>query len=354
MSESKNFPRTSQRLSELLLDSVMTNTSDAIVLTNPDNKIIAWNASAESLLGYPASEAIGQYINLIIDDSTLAEIKNASHPHNTITLKKSSGGTLPVLLQFDQVVDDEMLVAVCYVFRNAQDAPADKANAEDRTRAMQSFTYSVSHDLRAPLRRIINYAQILEEDHKNSLSEEVARLISRMSKNADKMNELLDGLLSYSRVDQQPLQKNIVNVESLVNGLVSELQKQPDTSRIAFTVRNMERCEADHALLRRAFENLLSNAIKFTRTKDAPTIEIGYAATSDTHNYYVKDNGVGFDMQYSYKLFNIFQRLHNPVEFEGIGVGLAIVHNIISRHGGKARAEGSVNEGAVFWISIPK
>jgi PAS domain S-box-containing protein len=349
-----NFPD-SQSLNGLLLERVMNHASDAIVLTNPEDVVTAWNSAAEKLFGYSASEVIGQSIMLIIDPHILRGVRTISNETDHISCRQADGKSIQVSLRLAEVVDgDNNLLAFCYLFTDQRDNASQQEVIKEKERAVESFMYSVSHDLRAPLRRIINYAEILEEDHLPSLDEEVKRLVTRMAKNAEKMSDLIEDLLSYSRVSQQAIKKSMVNVESLVNNVVAELKNLPDPGRINFSIKSMTPAEADPALLKRVFENLLSNAVKFSRTKETSIIEIGCESRLDSTNYYVRDNGVGFDLQYASKLFNIFQRLHSPSEYEGTGIGLAIVHQIIARHGGKIWAEGKVNEGAVFYFSLPK
>lgn len=358
MSEQKKSPINfsgNQSLNGLLLESVMNLASDAIVLTNSADVITGWNAKAEKLFGYNALEAVGQSITMIVERGTLLNIRTVSNTTDQISCRHVDGKSIQVSMRFAEVVDgDKNLLAFCYLFNDDRESTKRQEAIKEKERSMESFMYSVSHDLRAPLRRIINYAEILQEDHLPSLNDEVKRLVTRMAKNAEKMAELIEGLLSYSRMSQQPIKKSMVNVEGLVNSLVAELKDTTDLGRISITIRSMTSSEADPTMLKRAFENLISNAIKFTNTKEQAIIEIGSEPGQDSTNYYVKDNGVGFDLQYAFKLFNIFQRLHNPSEYEGTGIGLAIVKQIISRHGGKVWAEGKVNEGAIFYFSLPK
>jgi PAS domain S-box-containing protein len=358
MSEQKkspvNFPG-NHSLNGLILESVMRHSSEAIVVTNAADEITGWNAAAEKLFGYNKLEAIGQSITLIDDRENVLRLRSVSNESNKITCRNVDGSTIPVSMSFDEIVDtDKNLLAFCYIFHDLREHSKQKESVKEKERAMESFMYSVSHDLRAPLRRIINYAEILQEDHLSSMEEEVSRLVTRMAINAEKMSALIEGLLTYSRVSQHPIQKSKVNVSSLVNNLVNEIKNSPEAALIAFTIKPLESTEADPTLLKRVFENLLSNAVKFTTPKETRIIEIGCEPGRDSTNYYVKDNGVGFELQYAYKLFNIFQRLHNTAEFEGTGIGLAVVQQIISRHGGKVWAEGKVNEGAVFYFSLPR
>ena len=343
-----------QGANALLVKSLMDHVSDAIILTNPSDEITAWNLVAKELFGHSATEAIGQPISLIIDRASLLQFRTMSNDSSALIFKHKDGTMLPVSLSFDEIVDnDKNLLVICYFIKDYRENAKQQTLMKEKERAMESFMYSVSHDLRAPLRRIVNYAEILEEDHSASLDEEVRRLVSRMSKNAEKMGELINDLLSFSRVSQHPIKKSTVNVETLVSTVISELKGTGVMANATVTMKSLPIIEADLTLLKRVFENLLSNAVKFTRTINAPVIEVGSKVMPDSIHFYVKDNGVGFESQYASKLFNIFQRLHNPSEYEGSGIGLAIVQLIVSRHGGKVWAEGKLNEGSVFWFSFP-
>lgn len=218
---------------------------------------------------------------------------------------------------------------------------------------LESFTYSVSHDLRAPLRAVNGYSQILLQEHSPEINEEVARLLSIINGNAKKMGELIDNLLSLSKLGKREIQKGEVDMEALVQSVVTELQETNVGAKVCWKIAEIPPCFGDYRLLRQVWINLLSNALKYSGKKENPVVEAGSEINSHEVVYYVKDNGAGFDMKFSDQLFGVFQRLHKPSEFEGTGVGLAIVHRIIFRHGGKVWAEGAVGEGARFSFSVP-
>ena len=217
---------------------------------------------------------------------------------------------------------------------------------------LEAFSYSVSHDLRAPLRAIEGFSEILLEDHAGSLKDEGKRLLQTVRKNSLHMSQLIDDLLSFSRVARKDLVKKRVPMKDLA-GLVSEELKSGLKSADV-TIERLPDAFGDPALLRQVWTNLLSNAFKFTRQNPAPRILIGARKNKHETVYYVRDNGVGFDMKYLGKLFGVFQRLHGVEEFEGTGVGLAIVQRIIHKHGGRVWAEARLNEGATFHFSLPK
>lgn len=216
---------------------------------------------------------------------------------------------------------------------------------------LESFTYTVSHDLRAPLRAILGYTQILFEDHEASLNTEAIKLLNAVTSNAKRMGQLVDDLLDFSRMRRSELVKVTTSVDKIVEDVVRELI--PPQSRVSVKIGYLGYAKADTALLRHVFQNLISNAIKYSEKKDNPTIEISCNKNETGENvYFVRDNGAGFDMAYYNKLFGVFQRLHRQDEFEGTGVGLAIVERIISRHGGKVWAEGIIDKGATFYFTL--
>jgi light-regulated signal transduction histidine kinase (bacteriophytochrome) len=224
---------------------------------------------------------------------------------------------------------------------------------EAANEALGSFTYSVSHDLRAPLRGINGYAAMLLEDHAAALDPDALRLLGVIGENARQMGRLIDDLLRFSRLGRSEIEKTAVDVGALVRTVVDELRRLEPERAVAVTVGELAPISADGSMLRQVFANLIGNAWKFTRTRAGATIEIGCRRTRGETTYFVRDNGAGFDMQYSGKLFGVFQRLHRPDEFEGTGVGLAIVQRIVQRHGGRVWAEGEVGAGATFSFALP-
>jgi PAS domain S-box-containing protein len=220
---------------------------------------------------------------------------------------------------------------------------------------MEAFSYSVSHDLRSPLRGIIGFSSILEEDYAGRLDSEGRRIISIIKKNTLKMGILIDDLLSFSRMGKQALLKVTVDTNALISEVVAELmQSNPGHKIINWQIHVLPEVSADIKTYRQVWINLISNAIKYSSVKDKPVIEIGSYENENQHVFFVKDNGVGFNEEYENKLFKVFQRLHNADEFEGTGVGLAIVEKIITRHAGKVWAEGKEDLGACFYFSLPK
>lgn len=225
------------------------------------------------------------------------------------------------------------------------------AQLEASNMELEAFAYSVSHDLRAPLRAIEGFSRILMDEHRPSLSPEAQRYLGLVRNNALDMDKLIDDLLAFSRLARQELATKRVSPKEIVNLALKELESALEGRAVELTIADLPDCKADPALLKLVYINLLENAIKFTRGKDPATVEIGFIDLDDENVYFVKDNGVGFDMQYADKLFGVFQRLHRAEDFEGTGVGLANVQRIISRHGGRVWAEAEVDQGATFYFT---
>ena len=219
---------------------------------------------------------------------------------------------------------------------------------------LEAFSYSVSHDLRAPLRAINGYTRILVEDYSSVLDEEGKRICNIITTEALRMGDLIDDLLSFSRLSRKEIMPAKVDMKALVSSVYGELTRESERERIDFKIGKLPLAEGDPSLLHQVWVNLISNAIKFTSKKDRAVIEVGTKKSDNENIYCVRDNGAGFDLQYVDKLFGVFQRLHSEDEFEGTGVGLAIVQRIVQRHGGRVWAEGEVDKGATFYFSLPR
>lgn len=216
---------------------------------------------------------------------------------------------------------------------------------------LEAFTYSVSHDLRAPLRAVNGYAEMLNEDFGQKLNEEGKRIINNIAYNATKMGILIDDLLAFSRLGRKDLNKKLIDMNELMEGVLNDINKaHPNNAKV--NVKKLHNVKADYGLLYQAMFNLVSNAIKYSSKNKSSIVDISSKENGDEFVFTIKDNGVGFDMKYSDKLFGVFQRLHSQEEFEGTGVGLAIVQRVIAKHHGRVWAEGVLNEGATFNFSI--
>ncbi len=224
---------------------------------------------------------------------------------------------------------------------------------EAANKELEAFSYSVSHDLRAPLRAVDGFARMVLEDYAEKLDAEGRRQLRVIRDGAQKMGRLIDDLLGFSRLGRREMALADVDMMALVRDVAEELRKLETARIIEIAIAPLPATHGDPAMLRQVWANLLSNAIKFTRPRAPARIEVGGWTDGAESIYRVKDNGAGFNMEYADKLFGVFQRLHGPDEFEGTGVGLALVQRIVHRHGGRIWAEGKVNEGAAFSFALP-
>ncbi len=218
---------------------------------------------------------------------------------------------------------------------------------------LEGFSYYVSHDLRVPLRAIICFSQIFFEDHNENLDKEGKRVLNVVRDNAERMERLIDDLLNFSHLGRKGMKKKSIDIEKMAKDILNELKALNPERKPKITVNTLPAAYGDESLMREVLINLLSNAIKFSKNEKSSLVEVGGRLEKDENIYYVKDNGVGFDMKYSDKLFGVFQRLHSQEEFKGTGVGLALVQRIIERHAGRVWAEGKVNKGATFYFTLP-
>lgn len=220
---------------------------------------------------------------------------------------------------------------------------------------LEAFAYSVSHDLRAPVRHISGFTELLQKHTEPVLDDKARRYIAMIVDSANRMGSLVDDLLAFSRIGRAEAQDAVIDLAETVKGVLSDLAPETQARKITWRVGDLPKCQGDPAMLRLVFTNLISNAVKFTRTREHAEIQIN----SLNHRpeevvVFVKDNGVGFDMKYNNKLFGVFQRLHSQEAFEGTGIGLATVQRVIHRHGGRVWAEGAVEKGATFYLALPK
>jgi signal transduction histidine kinase/HAMP domain-containing protein len=228
------------------------------------------------------------------------------------------------------------------------------AALEAANKEMESFSYSVSHDLRAPVRAISGFSSLLWEDHKDHLDEEARRKIGIIRGQAERMGQLIDDLLAFSRLGRKAMEATELNMAELAQNTFQRLHDGAKSNSLEFHVGKLPNATADRSLLEQVWSNLLSNAIKFSAQKDHPVVEVGAIVAEDENIYFVRDNGAGFDPRYRDKLFGVFQRLHDESEFPGTGVGLALVHRIITRHGGRIWADSQPGDGATFHFSLPR
>jgi PAS domain S-box-containing protein len=364
------------------LVSIIESSDDAIIGKDLNAIITSWNKGAENIFGYTAGEMIGTSINRMIpaerlheEDQLLEKLKLGESVKHFETLRRAKDGRLINISMTTSAIKDASgkIVGVSKVARNI----TERKEAEERihqlnvdlerrvvertselqnaNQALEAFSYSVSHDLRAPLRHIMGFMQLLEKEAGPSLSEKSLERMATISGAARRMGNLIDDLLAFSRIGRMDLQKSDVDLDELVRQTLGDFQAETEKRGIVWKIQPLPSVRADCALLRMVLVNLISNAVKFTSARAQAQIEIGCAPSAEGETaIFIRDNGAGFDPQYADKLFGVFQRMHSQAEFEGTGIGLANVQRIIHRHGGRVWAEGVVDGGATFYFSIPK
>ena len=228
------------------------------------------------------------------------------------------------------------------------------AQLEAANKELESFSYSVSHDLRAPLRHVTGFALLLQKRGASLPDEKALHYLNTISESAKQMGILIDDLLAFSRIGRSEVKRSKIHLGNLVRGVLKDFEEETKGRDIVWEVGKLPEVSCDGSMLRLVFINLISNALKFTRPRSKGNIAIGCLYEKDEFIFFVRDNGVGFDPKYQDKLFGVFQRLHHQDEFEGTGIGLANVRRLIHRHGGTTWADGQVDKGATFYFSLPK
>ncbi len=358
------------------LATVVKQSNDAIYIHNNEGQIISWNEGAEKIYGYTESEALKMKIWNIIPHHMQVEIEEIVHKilqgekiELFETKRITKHGRLVDVLLSAAVISDpgsnqqsiaiterditQQKIADGQISQLNKDLENNVAELKNMNKELESFSYSVSHDLRAPLRAVNAYSKIFEEDYTAILDDDAKKLLAKINYNAQRMGTLIDDLLAFSKLGRKEVQRSLVNTKEIVEAILSEINLASPYKAV-IRVNELPTVYADSSLIRQVWVNLLSNAIKYSDKKESPEVEVGATETEHETTYYVKDNGAGFDMKYADKLFGVFQRLHANSEFEGTGIGLAIVQRIITRHGGRIWADAKVNEGATFYFTLPK
>ena len=236
----------------------------------------------------------------------------------------------------------------------AEESKRRAAEMEALNKELEAFSYSVSHDLRAPLRHIAGFSDMLQHHVDGSLDEKGKRYLNTIAESAKRMGHLIDDLLVFSRMGRAEMRHERVNLDKMFDETIEEFAPDIGSRKVNWKRHRLPEVSADRSLLKQVVVNLLSNALKYSSTREVSEIEIGSRDEADEHVIYVRDNGVGFDMAYANKLFGVFQRLHDGTQFEGTGIGLANVRRIVTRHGGRVWAEAELDKGATFYFSLPK
>jgi len=344
------------RESEEKYSTLVESSKDGIIMIQ-DGVLKFINTAATELVGYSIEEMINANF-----------LKFVAPVYRDLALKRYNdrieGRKLPSIHEIEILRKDGKTVPVEInsVLINIKGKATDLAFIRDITerkkaeevKELESFSYSVSHDLRAPLRAINGFSKIILEDKSDKLDAECKRLLNNIRRNTQNMGQLIDDLLNFSRIGRHEIKQSNINMHKLAKNVFEELKSNVPGRTLKFNIKTLPPARGDQAMIREVFVNLLSNAIKFTRLQKAAVIEISSRIEDKENIYCVKDNGIGFDMKYVGKLFGVFQRLHSVDEFEGTGVGLAIVQRIIHKHAGRVWAEAGVNEGATFYFTLPK
>lgn len=340
--------------------------SMSMTTTTPGRRVyVRVNQKFLDRFGYTTEEIIGHTSSEfgILDEAESDRVRSIiiekGRLHNDYVKCRTKGGeivhTISSIERMD-MNDETFLVSffvdVTRIYEQQAVIEKHAAQLEAVNKELEAFSYSVSHDLRAPLRVINGYAKILEEDYGSSLGDEARKLLETVQVNAIRMSELIDSLLSFARLGKLEVTKVAVNMNDLVAEVLAEL-KRATNHRAEVCAGELHPAFGDPILLKQVMVNLISNAVKYSSKKESPRVEICSGLSGDTVIYSVRDNGAGFDMKFADRLFGVFQRLHRPTEFEGTGVGLATVKRIVTKLGGSIRAESEPGKGATFYVSLP-
>lgn len=354
-----------------LLSAIVNSSDDAIVGKTVNGVITSWNPAAEKIYGYRAEEIVGQPMTVLCLPGRTGEISEILDKirrgeivsHYETERRRKDGSTVPVSVSVSPILDEDgVLIGASSIARDITERRQARAVSDVRRRAtdleqangsLEAFTYSVAHDLRAPLRSLAGFSAALLEDCGDGLGEEGRRYAERIQASSERMSALIDDLLELSRVARAEIHLQPVDLGAEVARIAEDLQRSAPDRRVRFIIQDAVWAQADRVLLSSVLENLVGNAWKFTSRQDEALIEFGTAPAGEAGICcYVRDNGAGFDPAYAGKMFRPFERLHSAGEFPGTGVGLASVRQIIERHGGRVWAEGAVGRGATFYFTL--
>ena len=361
------------------LAAIVESSDDGMISKDLDSLIMSWNHGAETLFGYSSSEALGQSIMMLIPDdrrseeteilSRIARGENVRH-FETVRRRKD-GQLIDVSVTVSPIKDPTgRIIGASKVVRDITERKKAEAKiidlnlrleerVQERTaqleaanKELEAFSYSVSHDLRAPLRAMDGFSQAVLEDFGEQVPEEGRRYLQIIRGGAQRMGSLIDDLLAFSRLSRAPVERREVDMARLASEALAELGVDKDDRKIRVKLGAMPTAHGDPVLLKQVWVNLISNAVKYSSKRELQEIEIGCQSLEGRDVFHVKDNGTGFDMQYAGKLFGVFQRLHRSEDFQGTGVGLAIVQRVVHRHGGEVWADAAVDHGASFYFTL--
>jgi PAS domain S-box-containing protein len=350
--------------------ALLESAPDAMVIVNRAGQVVLLNSQAEKLFGYAREELLGQRVEILIPERLRGGHPNYragyfDEPRSrgmgvgmTLLGLTKEGKEFPVEISLSPIETDEgVLVSGAIrditVRKRAEEALRRAyADLEAVNKELEAFTYSVSHDLRAPLRHVDGFAKLLCEEFSPHLDSTAQHYLGRIQSGTRQMAQLVDDLLNLARVGRQEVRRQVTGLNSLVKEVLAELKPEAQDRQVDWRIGSLPFADCDPTLMKQVFANLLSNALKFTRTRPSAIVEVGQVEANGQPVIFVRDNGVGFSMKYADKLFGVFQRLHRAEDFEGTGVGLATVQRIVHKHGGQVWAEAELDKGATFFFTL--
>jgi PAS domain S-box-containing protein len=361
------------------LAAVVESSDDAIISKTLNGMVTAWNSGAERLFGYSSAESVGKPMDRLLplerateESDILARIARGERVDHFETVRvRKDGKRVDISATISPVKDSSgAIVGVAKIARDITQRKTSEveilklndeleekvklrtAQLEAANKELETFSYSVSHDLRAPLRHISGFSQLLVEEFGANLAPGARHYLDRIQAGTQNMGVLVDELLHLARVGRHALNRRTTNLKELVAEVITLLLPESEGRQVEWAISDLSTAQCDPVLVRQIFQNLLSNALKFTRPRAQAVIEVSCREEDGQPVFMVRDNGIGFNMKYVDKLFGVFQRLHRAEDFEGTGIGLATVQRIVHKHGGQVWAEGELDKGAAFYFTL--